>query len=316
MFKGVKNLIEKSNSIVVVSHPNPDGDAIGSAFATYLGMKKIGKNVKVVMQNYSDTFKFLPHIKEAVKTVEWDEYDLLICVDSSDINRLDISEEDRNKAKKRLMLDHHKKIIPYGDINCVDETLPAAAEMIYNFLKELNIEIDQEIAIYLYTGIMTDTGSFNYSSTKPSTLRIAAELVETGIDFSNICKKLNDTIKEEKLKLISKTIEKMETFFNGKLRYSYIDYDTIKELGIDEEDAEGMTNYLRMVDGTEVAVYVREKSNGTYKVSMRSGSRIDVSQIAIKFGGGGHARAAGYSIENGKLDEFKQKLIDIIEVML
>lgn len=316
MFKGVKKLIEDSNSIVVVAHQNPDGDAIGSAFATYLGMKKLGKNVKVVMQSCSDTFKFLPNIEESVKNVEWNEYDLLICVDSSDIERLDISKEDISKAKKKLVLDHHKKVNPYGDINCVDETLPAAAEMIYNFLKELNIDIDQDIATYLYTGIMTDTGSFNYSSTKPSTLRIAAQLVETGIDFSEICKKLNDTIKEAKLKLISKTIENMEIFFDGKLRYSYIEYDVIRDLGLDEEDTEGMTNYLRMVDGTEVAVYVRGKSNGTYKVSMRSGSYIDVSQIAIKFGGGGHARAAGYTIDKGKLIEFKQKLIDTIEVML
>ena len=107
----------------------------------------------------------------------------------------------------------------------------------------------------------------------------------------------------------------MEVMFDGKLRYSYVDYDTIKNLGLDEEDAEGMTNYLRKVEGTEVAVYVRGKSDNTAKVSIRSGGGIDVSEIAIKFGGGGHKRAAGYTMF-GNLEDEKQKLIDVVEVML
>ncbi len=315
MFKGVNELVHDSNSIYVVAHENPDGDAIGSSFATYLGLKQIGKDVKVIMKKCSDSFKFLPHIEDAIQSVEKDEYDLLICVDSSDKTRLDISEEDFNKAKKILMLDHHKKVNPYGDINCIDETLPAAAEIIYNFLKEINVEITKDIATYIYTGIMTDTGSFNYSSTKASTLRIAADLVDIGIDFSDICKRLNDTIKEAKLKLISKSINNMEVYFDGKLRYTYIDYDTILSLGIDDEDAEGMTNYLRMVEGTQVAVYVRGRSDGTSKVSMRSSGEVDVSKIAIAFGGGGHERAAGYTIK-GDINKAKSELIEMIEGMV
>lgn len=315
MFKGVNELIQNSNSIYVVAHENPDGDAIGSSFATYLGLKNLGKDIKVVMKKCSDSFKFLPHIDDAVETVEKDEYDLLICVDSSDKTRLDISESDFNKAKKILMLDHHKKVNPYGDINCIDETLPAASEIIYNFLKEINVEITKDIATYIYTGLMTDTGSFNYSSTKSSTLRIAANLIDTGIDFSDICKRLNDTIKEAKLNLISKSINNMEVYFDGKLRYTYVDYDTMLSLGIDDEDAEGMTNYLRMVEGTQVAVYVRGRSDGTSKVSMRSCGKVDVSKIAIAFGGGGHERAAGYTIK-GDINTAKSELIKMIEGMV
>lgn len=310
-FKKAKELIEKANSIYIVGHVNPDGDAIGSSFAMYLSLKKLGKNPTVIMQNYSDSFAFLPHLKETKKEIEEDTIDLLICVDSSDFLRLDLKEEDRLKAKKKIVFDHHKVVKEYGDVNCVDSNLPAASEMVFNFLNFLNLEIDKEIGMYIYTGLMTDTGSFNYSSTLPSTLKAAAFLIEKGVDFSYICDKLNHTMKEAKLKLIAKTIENMEVYFNGKLRYSYISYETIKALGLDDEDAEGMTNYLRYPEGTEVAAYVRGKSDGTNKVSLRSGGSVDVSEIAISFGGGGHIRAAGYTMKEN-LEVEKNKLIEII----
>lgn len=315
MFKKAKEILDISEKIYVVAHKNPDGDAIGSCFALYFALKKLGKDVKVIMPKYSDSFKFLPEIQTSVSSVLETSYDLLIAVDSSSKDRLAIAEEDFNKAKHVIMLDHHEETAPYGEFRYIDSTRPAAAEIIYNFIEYLGVEFDKNIATYIYTGLMTDTGSFNYESTKPSTLHIAAKMIETGIDFSYICKKLNDTIKEAKLKLISKAIDNMEVMFDGKLRYSYVDYDTIKNLGLDEEDAEGMTNYLRKVEGTEVAVYVRGKSDNTAKVSIRSGGGIDVSEIAIKFGGGGHKRAAGYTMF-GNLEDEKQKLIDVVEVML
>lgn len=315
MFKEAKEILDKSNKIYIVGHKNPDGDSIGSSFALYFALKKLNKDVKVVMPKYSDSFSFLPGIDTAVSSVIEDSYDLLIAVDSSSNDRLALSIEDFEKAKRIIMLDHHQESNPYGDFRYIDSTKPAASEIIYDFIQYLNIEIDKNIATYIYTGIMTDTGSFNYESTKPSTLYIASKLLETGIDFAYICKKLNDTIKEAKLKLIAKTIDNMEVMFDGKFRYSFVDYNTINGLGLDEEDAEGMTNYLRKVENTEIAAYVRERKDKTAKVSLRSGGDIDVSEIAIKFGGGGHKRAAGYTML-GNIDEEKQKLIDVVEVML
>ena len=171
------------------------------------------------------------------------------------------------------------------------------------------------MATYIYTGIMTDTGSFNYSNTSSDTHIAAAELIKAGADHVTVCKKLNDTIKEAKLKLIAKTIENMEVYNGGKVRYSLVDYDTINSLGLDEEDAEGMTNYLRMVEGTEVGIYIRGKKNGTYKVSMRSIGNVDISKIAIANGGGGHPRAAGFTIYED-LDGIKNKVLKAVEVML
>ena len=282
-FREAKKYIKKANNIYVVGHINPDGDSIGASFSMYLALKKIGKNVNVIIPKHSENFDFLPHMKEAKSSIDEESIDLLIAVDSSDIKRLGLSEEDIKKVKNILVIDHHKRTKIYGKVNVIDETCPATCQLIYEFLIYLKVKIDLDIATYIYAGILTDTGSFNYASTNERTLAIVSKLVGIGIDFAYICKKLNDTVKEAKLKLIAATINNMEVYENGKIRYSYVDYDTICKLGVEEEDAEGMTNYLRMVQGTEVAVYVRGKSDGSNKVSLRSGDKVDVSAVAILF---------------------------------
>lgn len=314
-FKEAKKYIEEANKIYIVGHINPDGDAIGSGFALYLALKKVGKDVSVILPKRSEIFDFLPHIDDAKSSIIEDEIDLLITVDASDIRRLALPHDDIKKAKNILMIDHHKKSNPYGIVNVIDETMPATCQIIYELIEYLGIEIDVDIASYIYAGIISDTGSFNYSTTNERTLEIASKLVGLGINFSYICKKLNDTIKESKLKLIAIAINNMEVYDEGKIRYTYIDYDTISGLGVDEEDAEGMTNYLRMVEGTEVAVYVRQKSDGSNKVSLRSGDIVDVSTLAIIFGGGGHKRASGYTMTED-LPIAKQKLIDEIRKLI
>ena len=317
MFKDAKKLIEKSNTIYIVSHQNPDGDAIGSSFAMNFALKKLKKDSNVIMPICSKDFKFLPNIDECVDKVseEDKEYDLLICVDSSNSERLACSEEDFKKAKSVLVIDHHEITKYYGDVNCIDPEIPATCELIYNFLVELNVEIDEKIATYLYTGIMTDTGSFNYSNTKASTHIIASKLLEKNINFSDICNRLNDTVKESKLKLVAKTIDSMEVYLDGTIRYSYIDKKTLNELNVTDEEAEGMVNYLRSVEDTEVAIYVREKEDGQNKVSMRSTEKVDVAKIAIQFGGGGHIRAAGFTMVTD-YEKSKKELLELVEGML
>lgn|SRR5574344_403839 len=314
-FDQAKELINKSKSIYIVAHVNPDGDAIGSTYGMYFALKSIGKDVHVIMPQYSEVFKFLPDISVCEKEIYVENYDLLIALDASDKSRLAISEDEYSRANSVIMLDHHQISHPYGDVRYINDKLSSASEVAFNFIKYLGIKFDKQIATYLYTGIMTDTGSFNYSNTSSDTHRAAAFLLDAGAESVVVCKKLNDTIKEAKLLLISKTIQNMEVYCNSKIRYSYVDYKTIDSLGLDEEDAEGMTNYLRMVEGTEVGIYVRGKKDGTCKVSMRSIGNVDISKIAIEFGGGGHPRAAGFTIYED-LDVVKDKLLKAVEVMI
>ncbi len=315
MFEDAIKVVRESNLIYLVAHINPDGDAIGSTFAIYFALKELGKDVHVVMPSYSGVFDFLPGIDTRVDNIKEDEYDLLIALDSSDHTRLALSEEDFKKAKKVIMMDHHQKSKPYGDFRYIYDLKSSASEIAYLFIKELGIEFTSDIATLLYTGIMTDTGSFNYNNTSAATLRAAAELVEYGAKYIEVCKKLNDTMKESKLRLVAKTIDNMESFYDGKLRYSYVSYEDINKLGIDDEESEGMTNYLRAIEGCEVAVYVRGRSDGTLKVSMRSNGKVDISRIAIEFGGGGHPRAAGYTMRES-LEIEKGKLIKAVGEMI
>lgn len=314
-FKEAKEYIQKSNKIYIVGHVNPDGDSIGAAFSIYWALKKMGKDVNVILSKHSENFDFLPYITEAKQSIEESSIDLLIAVDSADIKRLALSEDDIKKANNIIMIDHHKKSYPYGVVNIIDDKSPATCQIMYEFIKYLNVEIDINIATYIYSGILTDTGSFNYATTNERTLAIVSKLVGLGVDFPYICKKLNNTIKEGKLKLIAKAIDNMEVYNDGKIRYTYVDYDTISNLGVSEEDAEGMTNYLRMVEGTEVSVYVRGKSNGTNKVSLRSGDKVDVSIVAILFGGGGHKRASGYTMPDD-LETSKQNLLNELRKLI
>ena len=313
MFNEAIKMVKEANLIYISAHINPDGDAIGSTFAVYFALKQLGKDVHVVMPSYSEVFEFLPGVEDRVDSIKEDSYDLLIALDSSDHTRLVISDDEYERAKKVIMLDHHQIARPYGDFRYINDNKSSASEIAYLFIKELGVEFDSNIATLLYTGIMTDTGSFNYSNTSSDTLRVTAQLVDYGAKTVEVCKRLNDTIKESKLKLLAKSIDNMEVFYDGKVRYTYVDYTTINGLGIHDED--GMTNYLRSVEGTEVAVYVRGKSDGSIKVSMRSNGNVDISKIAISFGGGGHPRAAGYTMQDN-IDVGKEKLIKAIGEML
>ena len=238
MFEQAKKIIEESNTIYIVAHVNPDGDAIGSTFAIYFALKKMGKDAHVVMPDHSTVFNFLPRIDEHVKSIDVKSYNLLIALDSSDNTRLAIPKEDYDKAKKIIMLDHHQVTNPYGDFIHIDDTRSSASEIAYIFLKYItDNNIDKDMATMLYTGIMTDTGCFNYNNTSARTMRVVAELLDIGAENFLVNKKINDTIQESKLRLVAKTVDNIESFYDNKLKYSYVSYEEIHALGISDEDA-------------------------------------------------------------------------------
>jgi len=315
LFNNALELINESTSIYITTHISPDGDAVGSVFSLYLVLKNMGKDVHVIMPKCSDRFNFLEEVKLAEERVQASEYDLCIVVDCSSIDRISMLEEDYNKAKKKFVIDHHLNSKIDADLMVIDSKSPAACQVIYELLVSNNINIDRNIAKYIYMGILTDTGSFNYQSTTPTTHRIIANLLETGIDFSYICKMVNDTMKEERLKLVSYVINNMKTYKEGKIKYVKVTNEVIESLGLDEEDAEGMVNYLRCVKGVDIAIYARGLKDGTYRVSMRSNGDVDISNAAIKLGGGGHKNASGFTV-NEEIDNVIDEIIEIVGVNL
>ena len=315
-FEGAKKLIEEANTICLVAHKRPDGDAIGSIGAMYHFLKEIGKQVFMIIPDVTSRYSFMKDINEALDKIPEDlDIDLLICLDCSEIGmRTAVSKEDVMKIKKILVIDHHMNNTYDGDVRLIDTFAPANCEIVYKFIKNMKHTISKDIASYLYLGIMTDTGSFNYERTTGDTYRIAGELVDTGIDFAAICKKINDTYTENKMKLIAYVIDNTETYFEGKLRLVVLDKEYRQKLNAEAEDVDGLVNYLRCVEGTLIAVYIRWEKDNEYKVSIRTAEPVDASEVAKAFNGGGHKRAAGFETTN--LKDTKEKIIQMLEGLL
>ncbi|MBQ8043914.1 MAG: bifunctional oligoribonuclease/PAP phosphatase NrnA [Clostridia bacterium] len=314
VFEQIKGYIDRANSIVVAAHIHADGDAVGSVGAMYHMLKDMGKEAYMLLPNLVDTYDFLPRIEERVENVPLDSYDLLICLDTSNTERLNITKEDMDKAKSIVVIDHHMNNTIDAVAKYVDTEAPANCEIIYDVIKYMNHNIGKNIAEYIYMGIMTDTGSFNYQRTTSKTHRIAGEMIDAGADYLRTCKILNHTYSETKLKLVSKFINNMESYFEGKVRVGIIDKQTLDKFNAKEQDAENLVNYLRGIEGTIVAIYFRALENNTYKVSIRASEPIDAAELSQEFGGGGHKRAAGFSTDD--VEKTKIKLIEILERLL
>lgn len=315
-FEGAKELIEEVGSICLITHKKPDGDAIGSLGAMYHFLKELGKEVYMIVPDITPRFSFMPDIDKVTdRFPENKEIDLLICLDCSEIERRTcIAKEDLERAKKLMVIDHHIGVADDVDLKIIDCSAPSNCEIVYKVIKYMGHTISQATASYLYLGLLTDTGSFNYERTTGDTYRIAGELVDTGIDFTTICKKMNDTYSENKMKVIAHVINNTEKYYDGKLRISVLDKQYQDEINAKEDDVDCLVNYLRCVEGTIVSVYIRWTKDDEYKVSIRAEDPIDATNLAKAFHGGGHKRAAGFETTN--LENTKEKLIQMLEGLL
>ena len=313
-FKRASELVKNAKTICLATHIRPDGDAIGSIGAMYHCLKDMGKQVYMLLPEFGQRFGFMPSINDSVKEIALDSYDLLICLDSANRNRINISDEDFAKAKQVLVIDHHMETKVDANEFLIDNEAPANCEIVYCFLKYLNAPITAPVANYIYLGLLTDTGSFNYPRTTSETYKIAAEMLLCGADFANICKRMNDTYTENKMKLIGQVIQNTESYVGGKLRIASISRDYVKELNATEDDLDGMVNYVRAVEGTIVAIYMRPISDVEYKVSIRTETPVDANELAKRFNGGGHVRAAGF--ETTDIEKTKKEIIQIVERLL
>ncbi len=310
----IKKHIEEASTICLIAHIRADGDAVGSVGAMYHFLKEIGKEVYMLLPNLEDTFEFLPNIQERVDMVPLESYDLLMCLDTSNLERLNITPEDMAKAKKIVVIDHHRNNMIDAGIKLVDENAPANCEIIYDLINYMGHNISKNTAEYIYMGLMTDTGSFNYERTSSKTHKIAGEMIDKGADYVKTCKILNHTYSESRMKLVSQVINNMETYLDGKVRVGMTDKDTMDSLNAKEQDVQSLVNYLRGIEGTVVAIYFRALDETNYKVSIRAEEPVDASELSLMFGGGGHKRAAGFSTDN--VEATKIKLIEILERLL
>ena len=313
MDKAIK-IIKESESIYLASHVQPDGDNIGSLLALGMALKKINKDVKILkVDNIPSDYKFLPSV-ELIKDYEIEkEIDLFIALDSGDIERLGIGKQFAKNANFIINIDHHISNTNFGDINIVSPSAAATGEIVYEFIRKMEIDIDKDIATCLYTAISTDTGSFIYSNTSYKTHLIAADLIKAGIDTSDININLYQRKSFERTRLLIDVVKDMEMYFNNKLGMASVTQELLMSNNAKLEDSEGIISFIRDIDSVEVACLLKEIDEKEIKISLRSKKEIDVSKICAKFDGGGHKRAAGCTLYMG-IDEAKKLILKEIKM--
>ena len=305
------NIIEEINNaknIVILTHENPDGDAIGSSLAMYSALKQIGKNVDVIIPEYPKTFEFLPNSKEILKEGKNYNYDLAIALDCGDIKRLDGFSKYFEDANVKISIDHHGSNTMFADYNFVDPASPACSQILVIVLGALGVVIDKDIGTCLLTGIITDTGGFKYKGVTSETFEFVAELLNKGVNVSDVYKKVLQTVSRTRFSLMQIAINRLEFLEDGKLTFTYITKEDEQKVGAENNDYDGIVEMGRDIEGVEVSIFLRETDNG-YKISLRSNDYVNVSDICLMFSGGGHVRAAGGNI-NLPFEQAKAKIVE------
>lgn len=306
--------IKKANSIVILTHEHPDGDAIGSSLAMYMGLKALGKNPDLIIPEFPRIYNFLPCANEIKSYSDVKNYDLAIAIDSATIKMLNGWSNYFEEASVKIVIDHHGTNTMYGDINFVNPDAPAAAQVLITIFESFGIEITKEIGSAILTGIITDTGGFQYQATTPETFEFASLLLKKGVNVSDIYKRVMNTKSRANFELRRRTIDRMEFIEDGKIAFTYITLKDEEEVNAQSGDHEGIVEEGRAIEGVEVSVFVRETPKG-FKASLRSNGKVNVSDVCLMFGGGGHPYAAGCTIAQS-LEQVKEKLINEIRIHL
>lgn len=304
--------IKKAEKIVILTHETPDGDAIGSSLAMRVALKQLGKNPDVIIKEVPKIFDFLPGREEIKENSDIEKYDLAISLDCADFKRL-VGNEYFENAKQTIVIDHHGSNKMYGDINFINPVSPACCQILIGMFQYFNINIDKELGTCILTGIITDTGGFRYSGVTPETFEFTADLLQKGVNVSDIYKRVLDTKTKSNFELMKRTIDRMEFLQDGKVTFTYITNKDLEEVNAGIGDHEGLVEIGRDIEGVEVSVFIRQREDdeNLYKVSMRSNDYVNVSDVCLMFSGGGHEKAAG-AIVQGDIEQVKQKVMNEI----
>ena len=306
----LNDIINKSKNILIMTHINPDGDALGSMTSVYSlildNFKK--KATMLTLSNVPNVYNYLPYIKEAKTLEEIDKsmvYDLVIAVDIAALDRLADGQILYDKAKVKVNFDHHKTNNKYGDIVVVEGEASSAGEVIYKVAKSLNWKISEETALCLYTSILTDTGGFRFDNTSAESLRIAADLVDIGVKPVDVYKKCYENKSKGLVLFQNYCVNKAQFLDNDKIAYLVIYKKDLDKFNAKSDYTDGIAETLRSIHTTEVSFVLREIGDKVFKASMRS-KHIDIAKVCEHFSGGGHKFAAGCTVKASAEDAVKR----------
>lgn len=313
---GVIEAIRAAQSIALVCHVSPDGDTIGSALAMRQGLLQKGKQIALFCQErVPEYLQFLPgaegfRLPEEVR--EDERFDLIFCVDVSDDTRMGACRTLWPRATRTAQIDHHNTNEGFCDENCVDGSAPACALVAYDLLQRLGCEITLDIAICLAVALSTDTGHLVYNSTTPEAFRVMGELVEIGAPIAKIYRRLYRERHPRQVALLARALNSLTYHHGGQITSIKLTREDFEECEARSEDAEIIANYGMDIKGARMCVFARESSDGKVKLSLRSVHPWQVSGVAQRFGGGGHATASGATVTI-PLDEAVRQVVDAMK---
>ncbi len=312
--------LKSCKRVLVASHVNPDGDAIGSLIAMGLALKALGKDVTMYNQSpIPAVYQFLPAIGSVVSRVEdFSGYDTAVVIDCGNLERIGSDHAAVSAIATVINIDHHVTNTGFGDLQYIDTDACASAELVYRLIRELEVTISEAMAWSLYTGILTDTGSFRFSNTNRAAFAICEEMLTIGVDPWMVAQYVYGTYSLGRIKLLNLALNTIELAHDGKVSLMTVTRQMLEKTGTRPEDADGMINYARGIEDVRLAVLIQQNGggpgangNGPYHVSLRSDGSVDAASIAAAFGGGGHASAAGFNVEAMSLAELKARILEL-----
>jgi bifunctional oligoribonuclease and PAP phosphatase NrnA len=310
--QAVAAALREHDRFLVVTHENPDGDALGSLLAMTLTLRGLGKDVEMYLGGSGSlprqyAFMQLDGLRRDLPADL--EQRVLVAVDCAKADRIGPDPEPIERASLVIDIDHHHDNTRFGDVNLIVADASSTGEVLRDVIRELGVELTPELAEPLYIALVTDTGRFQYTNTTPKALRLAAELVEAGADVHEVFQQVYESVEFAKLKLLARALDRARVLEGGLIVVSHLLRNDFAEVGASEAYSEGIIDSLRAVEGAELAALIREppRDDGpTRRVSLRASvDELDVSAIARLFGGGGHRQAAGFS-SDASVDEITE----------
>ena len=300
------SFLKEKDNFTIITHAHPDGDTLGSGIGLCLALRALGKKANVINdEEIPPKFRYLE-----IEPQEFEE-ETVVAVDIADVTLMGKGIRAKYESGVDLSIDHHGSNKLFAKMNYINASAAAAAQIVYELIGLLGVEITPQIADRLYTGISTDTGCFRYANVTPDTHRVAAKLMECGADAAKINVRMFETKTRTYAALERLALDSMQFFYDGKCALITITRDMFAQSGSDENECDGIAAISRQIEGVLVGVTMRERRDGTYKASVRSHDPVNASAICAKLGGGGHPNAAGCQLP-GTREEATKLLIDTI----
>lgn len=301
--KKMKDIIGDARSVGITGHTKPDGDCVGSCMAAYNYIKNNFPeiDVRVYLEYVDKKFEMITNADQIITTgYDGTEHDVMIALDAADLDRLGTNKPFFENAKRTACIDHHISNPGYADFNYILPQASSASEVLYDLLEAE--KIDKAVAEAMYMGIAHDSGVFRYRSTSPKTLKIAAELIDKEIDFTSILEETYYKKTYEQQQITGRIMLESVRFMDNTCIYACATQELMDSYGVTTNDLDAIVGQLRNVEGIECAIFMYQTGPCAYKVSLRSKDYVDVSSIAVLFGGGGHVHAAGFNVEGAVSD--------------